>query len=146
MTWRCSTDASSACVSAWALQSHAPRSVVMPGYLARVAQVSPSRLDIASVAPLVPRALHQFLEVLLCACALSKYELRERCDLTLTSVQAVRVRFPELLHPPGFGAHRLTVFRRFDVAPARAWSVLSDWRAPYISASGTGACRSRQHV
>ena len=126
--------------------NHAPRSVAMPGYLARVAQASPSRLHIGSVAPLAPCALHQHL-VLLCACALRRHELRERCELTPASVQAARARFPELVHPPGFGAHRLTVWRSFDdVPPARAWSVLSDWRAPYISASGTGACRGRHRA
>jgi hypothetical protein len=109
----------------------------MPGYLARVAQVSPSRLDIASAAPLAPRELHQHAP---------GTALRVRCELTPAPVQAVRVQFPELLHPPGFGAHRLTVWRSFDVPPARAWSVLSDWRAPYISASGTGACRGRQRL
>ncbi len=55
-------------------------------------------------------------------------------------MQAVRVALPELQRPPyGFGQHRLTVWRKFDVAPLRAWQVLADWRAPYITASGTGA-------
>jgi hypothetical protein len=58
----------------------------------------------------------------------------------LAAMQAVRVALPELQRPPyGFGQHRLTVWRKFDVAPLRAWQVLADWRAPYITASGTGA-------
>jgi hypothetical protein len=98
---------------------------------------------------------------------------RQQEELKNASLQAVRVALPELRPPPfGFGKHSVTVWRKFDVSPTRAWEVralarlasvmrqiktatraaqaavlppdlswqvLSDWRAPYISASGTGA-------
>ncbi len=62
-------------------------------------------------------------------------------------LQAARVALPDLTPPPqGFGRHRVTVWRKLDTSPERAWQVLSDWRAPYISLSGTGKAMTCLHA
>jgi hypothetical protein len=49
---------------------------------------------------------------------------RQQEGLKNASLQAARVALPELRPPPfGFGKHSVTVWRKFDVSPTRAWEV-----------------------
>ena len=107
----------------------------MNEYLRRVAQARRARARRQVGAAADAQALHRNRRVA-CCCA----RRRSRACLRW---QAVRVALPELGPPPfGFGKHRVSVWRKYDVAPARAWEVLSDWHAPYITGSGTGAYAS----